>query len=164
MPNTTRPVFHAGIGAKLVRARQAKNWDSQSGAAQIAVVQKKLWLLKLSTLRALEEGRIKNPDPDLLRQVATLYDMDYAELARDFFEANYGVTGERSVEEVALALTRERERTAWDDDEYSWLVKWRGLAPQGRKLAVKQVDLLLEEFAAAGARPPQKAARRKAAS
>lgn len=66
--------------------------------------------------------------------------------------------------DVAPDTNAREPRQAQDDDEYSWLVKWRGLAPQGRKLAVRQVDLLLEEFAAAGARPPQKSARRKAAS
>ena len=157
-----RPVFHPGLGEYFVRLREAKGWG-QRQAAQIAE-KRKLAAINHQVLLRLEHGRVRHPDAEVLRQVAALYGESYEDVAYRWFSAEYGVAREMTAEQVAMNLARERERTAGDDEEYAWLVKWRGLAPQGRKLAVKQVDLLLEEFAAAGARPPQKAARRKAAS
>jgi transcriptional regulator with XRE-family HTH domain len=157
-----RPVFHPELGAYFVRLREAKGWG-QRQAAQIAD-KRKLSAINHQVLLRLEHGRVRHPDADVLRQVAKLYGEPYEDIAYRWFAAEYGVTREMTPEQVAVSIAREREREAQDDEEYGWLLKWRALAPQGRKLAVKQVDLLVEEFSAAGARPPQKAARRNAAS
>lgn len=99
-----RPVFFADLGKFFVSLREAKNWN-QSQAADIAT-RRGLSRLSYNALRYLEEGKTKNPEPDVLRALATLYDVPYEELLAKFWETRYGVAADR----VAAVLERDQPK------------------------------------------------------
>ena len=83
-----RPVFLPELGAYLVELRDAHGWK-QSQAADVA--RRRRIVLSYNTLRWLEEGRIKNPDPDALRAVAKLYSVSYEEVVRKCVRESFGI-------------------------------------------------------------------------
>lgn len=83
-----RPVFHKELGDRLRKLREAHDWSVQQ-AINIAKG-KQHRALTLNRLRWLEEGKTKFPDAEVLRAVADIYDLTYAELAKAFVAANYG--------------------------------------------------------------------------
>lgn len=46
--------------------------------------------LRAGTLKSIETGRIKNPDPDHLRALARIYKVGFERIAEPFLVANYG--------------------------------------------------------------------------
>lgn len=52
----------------------------------------KLAAVSKGVLLGLEKGRTKNVDPDVLRDLAALYELPYEELVRRFVEHRYGLT------------------------------------------------------------------------
>lgn len=83
MPRDRRK-FHAEIGAKLAALRESKGWTQGQ-----AVIQAR-GRIKMGTLKSIEAGRVKHPDVDDLRVLASTYAVAYADLAQMFFIANYG--------------------------------------------------------------------------
>jgi transcriptional regulator with XRE-family HTH domain len=83
-----RPVFNPRIGALFKELRTARGW-SMRRAADIARRQKLAGLTRQVLLR-LEKGQIKNPDPDVLRSVATLYGETYDRVVQLFVTERYG--------------------------------------------------------------------------
>jgi transcriptional regulator with XRE-family HTH domain len=52
---------------------------------------RRLSILNLNSLGALERGKTKNPQPALLRELATLYEMTYEELVAPLIDQQYGI-------------------------------------------------------------------------
>lgn len=75
----SRPVFDRELGRFFEELRLRRNLASQRQAAQVA---KEKYHLELSyqTIRRLEAGQTKNPGPELLRKLATVYAVPYEEL------------------------------------------------------------------------------------
>jgi transcriptional regulator with XRE-family HTH domain len=83
-----RPVFHEAIGAWLEELREERGWSLRQAA--VIAANRKLKTLTRQVLFRLERGQVKNPDASVLRELAAMYERDYAELAGRFVEANYG--------------------------------------------------------------------------
>ncbi len=98
-----RPVFLPQLGAFLVELRDEHGWK-QSQAADVA--RRRRITLSYNTLRWLEEGRIKNPDPDALRAIAKLYGVSYEEVVRKCVRESFG---------IRLEATESEPRATADD-------------------------------------------------
>lgn len=84
-----RPVFHKEIGQFFRQLRVARGWGLRQ-AGRIAE-EKRLDLLNFNTLGTLERGATKNPEPELLRELASLYKVPYHQLVGRFLTHRYGV-------------------------------------------------------------------------
>lgn len=80
---------HPEIGSLFRSLRTASGWGLRQ-AARIAHG-KGLMLLTMNSLGFLERGVTKNPDPELLREVAVLYGVAYEPLAAQFAAMRYGI-------------------------------------------------------------------------
>jgi transcriptional regulator with XRE-family HTH domain len=96
--NVPRPVFHPQLAPYFRSLRERRGWG-QNQASDLAL-RKGLSLLTRQVLLRLENGKTKWPDPGVLQQLATLYDLPYAELVAEVVRHTYG-----------LAFTVENERT-----------------------------------------------------
>lgn len=83
-----RPVFHGKLGEQIKAARESRGWSIQR-AVNVARSKKHAGLT-VNRLRWLEEGRARFPYQEVLRAVADIYAMEYAELVKAFMAANYG--------------------------------------------------------------------------
>ena len=84
----TRPVFLPELGTYFVELRDAHGWK-QSRAADIA--RRRRIALSYNTLRWIEDGKIKNPEPEALRALATLYGVSYQEVVRKYVQERFRV-------------------------------------------------------------------------
>jgi transcriptional regulator with XRE-family HTH domain len=82
-----RRIFHAVAGAYLASVRKKRRL-TQTGAARVAKA-KKLAGVTRQSLRGIEGGLTKNPSPELLRSLATLYGEDYDSLVKRFVGYRY---------------------------------------------------------------------------
>jgi transcriptional regulator with XRE-family HTH domain len=83
-----RPKYHPAMGLFFKELRESRDW-SQRQAAAIAE-RRGLTELSRQILFRLERGQIKNPEPEVLRDVAALYDLSYADVVERFISARYG--------------------------------------------------------------------------
>jgi transcriptional regulator with XRE-family HTH domain len=79
-----RQKFHREIGRELAKLRKLKNLSQ----GQVAL--RGRGKITEGTLKAIETGRVKNPDPDHLRALAAIYGVPFAVVADPFIRANYG--------------------------------------------------------------------------
>lgn len=79
-----RHIFHPGIGRDLANLRELKHLSQ----GQVALRGK--GRISKGTLKAIETGRVKNPDPDHLRALAGIYGVPFNVVAEPFVRANYG--------------------------------------------------------------------------
>lgn len=154
-----RPVFHSDLGTHLVRLREARGYG-QRQAADIAA-RKGLEALSHQVIHRLEHGKVKHPDPEVLRQVAALYEVDYEDLARRFFSALYGISWEVSTSETARQAARRRRREVQDDAEQQWLDAWRDLDEGDRPVLLRMVETSLEAKRLRQQHPPSVRSQRK---
>jgi transcriptional regulator with XRE-family HTH domain len=105
-----RPIFSADLGAYFRAFRERKGWN-QRQTADIAE-RRGLPDLTYNTLRYLEEGKTKNPDPDVLKAVSALYDVPYETLVAECIRAQYGVT----MHPVAQDDTSQHEESGQEQD------------------------------------------------
>lgn len=84
-----RRVFSKDLGEYFVSLRAEKGWK-QSQAADIAS-RREIRRLSYQTLRGLEEGKTKNPDPSTLRAIAKLYEKSYEEVVARVVANRYGI-------------------------------------------------------------------------
>lgn len=84
MASGKRQIFHAEVGRSLAKLREEK----QLSQGQVALRSK--GKISEGTLKGIETGRIKNPDPDHLRTLAAIYGVPFRTIAQPFIEANYG--------------------------------------------------------------------------
>jgi transcriptional regulator with XRE-family HTH domain len=82
-----RPVFHEQIGQFFTSLREEKGW-TQRQAADIA--RRRRLRLSKNVLWRLETGKVKNPEPDVLRAVAALYEKPYEDIAGRIIAQRYG--------------------------------------------------------------------------
>lgn len=84
----TRRIFHPELGQFFRKLRE----DREMGLRQAADMARRRGLksLTLNSLGKLERGGTKNPEPELLRDIATLYEMTYEELVGRFVEQRFG--------------------------------------------------------------------------
>lgn len=90
----TRPVFHPELGKFFETLRLGRGLKSRRLAA--AVADRKGIPLDHQVIFKLEHGKLKNPEPHVLRAVAALYEVPYAELVSQVVEQLYGVKPERT--------------------------------------------------------------------
>lgn len=88
----SRPVFLPELGQFFQQLREQKGWK-QAYAGSLAE-RRGLSGLSRQVLLRLEAGRTKNPEPNVLRSIATLYQVPYEELLARFWQARYGVSPE----------------------------------------------------------------------
>lgn len=81
-------VYAKELGDFFAGLREARGW-TQSAAAR-AAKSAKLNVLSRNVLLRLEEGKIKNPEPDVLRALAKLYLLPYDQILGRFVRARYG--------------------------------------------------------------------------
>jgi transcriptional regulator with XRE-family HTH domain len=86
---SARPVFHKELGEFFVELRTQRGWK-QRQAASIAF-RRRLKVLTRQVLLRLEAGRTKNPEPEVLRALAELYEMPYEDLVQRFVERRFGL-------------------------------------------------------------------------
>lgn len=84
-----RPVFNEQLGQYFRDLRTVRGLGLRQ-AANVAH-RRKLSLLTLNTLGTLERGETKNPDPDLLKEVSTLYDLEYEAVVAAVVQHRYGI-------------------------------------------------------------------------
>jgi transcriptional regulator with XRE-family HTH domain len=84
-----RPVFHPEFGETLKGLREGKGWGQREA---VDIAQRKGYRrLSRQIMLRLERGQVKNPNPDVLRDVAAFYGVEYATLAAQFTALTYGV-------------------------------------------------------------------------
>lgn len=83
-----RPVTLPILAKYLVDLRKLKGWP-QTLAANIA--ERRKLAISYNTLRWIEEGKNQSPEPELLRDLATLYDTSYEDLVARFLAERYGL-------------------------------------------------------------------------
>lgn len=86
---SARPVFHEELGSFFVGLSTKRGWD-QSQAAKIAA-RRGLSALTRQVIIRLERGKTKNPEPNVLRALAELYERPYDELVGLFVEVRFGL-------------------------------------------------------------------------
>jgi transcriptional regulator with XRE-family HTH domain len=101
-----RPIFHAGFGEYLAKLREERTGWTQSDAARFG--SKHSPLLTRQVLLHLEAGKTKDPDPEVLRALATLYGVSYEQIAGRFIAQRYGI------EIVAKDLVRQGGKQGLD--------------------------------------------------
>lgn len=84
MASAVRRIFHPEIGARLAKLRADK------GLTQGQVAQLSKGVVNKNTLKSIEGGRIENPSPPLLRELARIYNVPFRDIALPFIQANYG--------------------------------------------------------------------------
>lgn len=84
------PVFHAKFGEYLKDLRKEREWSLRQ-AAHIAS-QKKLRRVTRQVMLRLEKGQVKDPHPDTLRQIATLYRVAPDAMIDKFVAAKFRTT------------------------------------------------------------------------
>lgn len=109
-----RPVFHPGIGFDLRALRESKRWSVEHVVDRAA--DKGHAALTENRLRWIEAGLAEHPDPDVLRAIAAVYNLDYAPLVWRFVEATYGVgpnlPAGLSFDQLQATATRQTQGTA----------------------------------------------------
>jgi len=83
-----RPVVLPNLAKYLIGLRNLKRWK-QSQAASMAARRK--LPVSYTAIRWLEEGKNQNPEPELLKGLADLYDTSYEDLAARFIDERYGL-------------------------------------------------------------------------
>ncbi len=84
-----RRIFHPEIGRLFERLRSDRGWR-QAQAADIAR-RRGLTLITRQVILRLEKGQTKSIDPDVLRQIASLYGTPYRQVLASWVEHRYGV-------------------------------------------------------------------------
>lgn len=97
-PMAGRPIFNAALGSYFAGLRERRGW-TQRQATQLAV-RKAIPGIAKQTIWRIEKGKIKHPDADALRGLATLYNVPFHDLVARYVEAQYGVTPTFEPEEV----------------------------------------------------------------
>jgi transcriptional regulator with XRE-family HTH domain len=84
-----RSGIHPEIGRLFRQLREDKGWGLRQ-AARLAGA-RSLTLLTMNSLGFLERGATKNPDPELLKEVATLYGVPYEKVAGEYVRVRYWI-------------------------------------------------------------------------
>lgn len=115
-----RPVFHPEIGLFFKGLREKRGW-TQRQAEDIAA-RRNLASLTRQVLWRLESGKVKNIEPDVLRDAATLYELPYTQVAARFIADRYGLASEHLEEAVdrgADSVSRSVHPPSTDDSTNS---------------------------------------------
>ena len=99
-----RPIFHAEFGKYLADLRDKRNM-SQSDAARFG--RKLTPLLTRHVLLHMEAGKTKDPEPDVLRALAVLYEVPYEVIVEKLVACRYGITSRKNT--TAETATDELE-------------------------------------------------------
>lgn len=102
-----RAVYHPEVGKFFRGLRDKRGW-SQRQAVEIAR-RREIPSVTRQILIRLERGQTKNPEPEVLRGVAALYEMPYEELAGRFVAHRYGVSVVIPGAEASAATTLNRD-------------------------------------------------------
>jgi transcriptional regulator with XRE-family HTH domain len=105
-----RPVYHPRLGALLRDLREAKGWSVQQ--AVNAAAGKGHTALTWNSLTWLEAGKTKLPDAEVLKAVADIYELRYAELARGFVSEIEQAYGRADADSSTLILSSKESAGA----------------------------------------------------
>jgi transcriptional regulator with XRE-family HTH domain len=84
-----RPIFHAEFGRYLAKLREDKTGWTQSDAARFG--RRHSPALSRNVIVHLEQGKTKDPEPEVLRALANLYGVEYLEIVTRFIESRYRI-------------------------------------------------------------------------
>lgn len=152
-----RPIFHEEFGRFMRVVRERSGMVSQNGAADRA---HRLGLNAVSRQKILklETGKIKHPDPELLRQLAILYKADYSQLVSEFVDKNYRLAQRGSsvlVREVPADFQPDVLKTI-PPEALEVVELWQALSDDERRTVVLLMRQLVETRAKA-LQPPKAA-------
>jgi hypothetical protein len=83
-----RPVFHPELAAFFRGLRVARGLGFNQA---VDTARRRGLPVTTQHLRGLEKGTTKNPDPDVLRALARLYDLSYEALATQYVRVRFGL-------------------------------------------------------------------------
>jgi len=139
------------FGARLRELRG----DRSLGDVAVKLQQAGLLKFGRSSLKRYEDGRV--PDVAVLWSLSVLYRCAPSDLLRRLAD-ELGVDVRKLVHQP---IDDAEPTEVPDSEEGMWLSKLRALSPSGRKLAFRQVDALVDEFAIGARRPPSQVAKRR---
>lgn len=84
-----RPVYFKQLGVYLVELREAQGWNQSEAAAHAE--RRGLKPLTRQIILRMERGQVKDPHPHVLKQLATLYKKDSADVLRMFLSEKYDI-------------------------------------------------------------------------
>lgn len=155
-----RPVFWPQLATFFTNLRVEKRWG-QRQAAKIAE-NRGLTILSRQQLLRLEKGQTKDPDADVLRAVASLYELPYEEVVRRLAVAKYGVN--LASDDFTL-LMQERfggsNRFVLEDREPELIDAWRASTREGQRSALTVLKASKKTAKARNERQPQQRPGRK---
>ena len=94
-----RNLYHPELGQYFRALRESRGWSQRSRA--LLAARKRHLPIEATPLSWLETGRTKNPDPELLRALATLYGVPFAEVAREVIRHTYAIDPQELFENEA---------------------------------------------------------------
>lgn len=141
-----RPVFHPGLGEYFVALRSKHGWTQRQATA--IAHRRGLQGIAKQTLWRLESGKVKNPEAEVLRAVAELYDVTYEDLVVRCVEAQYGVALFPAAPGREKPASQSRPALAsFDPDEQRLLTRYRQVSARDRLV----IDSLLSTMEAQAA-------------
>jgi transcriptional regulator with XRE-family HTH domain len=114
------PLRLVRLGARLAALRKQKNWKQKEVADQLADAHGRS--ISQSLVAQIENGKMTNPDAELLRDLAKVYGGQYDELVADIVADKYGISPFK-----ALLLAR-------DILDVPGLAQWERDLPRGSHL------------------------------
>ena len=97
----TRPVFLPKLGEYFRILRDDRGWN-QLQAVDIA--RRRHITVSYNTLRWIEDGKIKNPEPEALKALSALYDVGYEEVVANYAQERFGIDGRRPSSEADVTV------------------------------------------------------------
>ena len=94
-----RSLYHPELGQYFRALRESRGWSQRSRA--LLAARKRHLPIEATPLSWLETGRTKNPDPELLRALATLYGVPFTEVAREVIRHTYAIDPQELFENEA---------------------------------------------------------------
>jgi transcriptional regulator with XRE-family HTH domain len=98
-----RPTFHPDLGRFFAGLREERGWSQRQAAA---IAKRRDVSLNYNAIWRLETGKIKNPEPEVMRAIAQLYELEYADVVQRFIGVRFGLTSPvRSTDQGSVLST-----------------------------------------------------------
>ena len=82
-----RPVFLPKLGGYLRSLRESRGWNQLQ---TVDMARRRRVTLSYNTLRWIEDGKIKNPEPEALKAMSVLYGVSYEDLVSSYARERFG--------------------------------------------------------------------------
>ena len=97
---STRPVFLPELGKYFRRLREDHGWNQRQA---VDIARRRRLALSYNTLRWIEDGKIKSPEPEALKALSTLYGISYEEVVGNYAQERFGIGQTRLRSEPQVA-------------------------------------------------------------